>query len=173
LRSDPDKVAAWHVRLGERRRPRIGLVWSGNPRQPNDRNRSFRLAPLIKHLPRELDYVCLQKDIRPADEATLAANPWISRYDRDLLDFTDTAALCECLDLVISVCTSVAHLSGALARPTWVLLTFNADWRWLLGRDDSPWYPTARLYRQRTNGDWDDVFARVATDLRRSFPAAG
>lgn len=172
LRSDPDKVAAWRGRLGERRRPRIGLVWSGNPRQGNDRNRSFRLARLVEHLPREFDYVCLQKDIRSVDEETLAANPWISRHDKELRDFTDTAALCECLDLVISVCTSVAHLSGALGRPTWVLLTFNADWRWMAGRDDSPWYPTARLYRQRTNGDWNDVFVRVATDLRRSFPAA-
>jgi tetratricopeptide (TPR) repeat protein len=172
LRSDPEKVAAWRARLGERRRPRIGLVWSGNPRQPNDRNRSFRLERLIEHLPREFDYVCLQKDIRTADEGTLAANPWISRHDKELRDFTDTAALCECLDLVISVCTSVAHLSGALGRPTWVLLTFNADWRWLLDRDDSPWYPTARLFRQRTNGDWNEMFARVATELRKSLPAA-
>jgi tetratricopeptide (TPR) repeat protein len=171
LRSDPAKVSAWRARLGERRRPRIGLVWSGNPIQGNDRNRSFRLARLVEHLPRELDYVCLQKDIRPVDEGTLAANPWISRYDKELRDFTDTAALCECLDLVISVCTSVAHLSGALGRPTWVLLTFNADWRWLVGREDSPWYPTAKLFRQRTNGDWDDVFARMAADLRRTFPA--
>lgn len=173
LHSDPDKVAAWHARLGERRRPRIGLVWSGNPAQPNDRNRSFRLARLVDHLPRELDYVCLQKDIRPVDEATLAANPWISRHDRELRDFTDTAALCECLDLVISVCTSAAHLGGALGRPMWVLLTFNADWRWLTGTDVSPWYPTAKLYRQRTNGDWNEMFARVATDLRQSFPAVG
>ena len=172
LHSDPDKVAAWHARLGERRRPRIGLVWSGNPRQGNDRNRSFRLARLVDHLPREFDYVCLQKDIRPVDEGTLAANPWISRYDKELRDFTDTAALCDCLDLVISVCTSVAHLSGALGRPTWVLLTFNADWRWLTGTDASPWYPTARLYRQRTSGDWSEVFARVATGLRQSFPTA-
>src|SRR6185437_12723032 len=112
-------------------RPRIGLVWSGNPNQPNDRNRSFRLERLVGYLPRQFDYVCLQKDIRSADEGTLAAHPWISRYVKELRDFTDTAALCECLDLVVSVCTSVAHLSGALGRPTWVVLTFNADWRWL------------------------------------------
>jgi ADP-heptose:LPS heptosyltransferase len=82
-------------------------------------------------------------------------------------DFSDTAALCECLDLVISVCTSIAHLSGAVGRPTWVLLPFNPDWRWLLDRDDSPWYPTAKLYRQPASGDWNGVFARVAADLRK------
>jgi hypothetical protein len=87
----------------------------------------------------------------------------------DLLDFVNTAALCECMDVVISVDTSLAHLSGALGQRTWVLLPFNPDWRWLLGRDDSPWYPTARLYRQETVGDWNAVFARVAADLRREI----
>src|SRR6185437_15744895 len=129
LRSDPAKVASWRARLGKAERPRIGLVWSGNPRQGNDHNRSFALSKWIEHLPRELDYICLQKDIRPADQETLAANPWIRRYDEELRDLSETAAVCECLDLVISVCTSVAHLSGALGRPTWVLLPFNPDWR--------------------------------------------
>jgi tetratricopeptide (TPR) repeat protein len=167
LRGDPDKVAEWRARLGEPSRPRVGLTWSGNPRQGNDHNRSFRLASWIEHLPRELDYVCLQKEIRPVDEELLAANPWIARFDSELRDFSDTAALCECVDLVISVCTSVAHVSGALGRPTWVLLSFNADWRWLVGRDDSPWYRSAKLYRQSAIGDWGGVFTRVAADLRR------
>jgi len=170
LRSDPTKVAAWQKQLGERRRPRIGLVWSGNPRQGNDRNRSFRLASWIEHLPRELDYVCLQKDIRPQDEPTLAANPWIARYELGTL--TDTAALCECLDLVITVCTSVSHLSGALGKPTWVMLAYNADWRWLIDRSDSPWYPTVTLYRQQAIGDWNGVFTRIAIDLRSSYGAS-
>jgi len=172
LRSDAAKVARWRTRLGDRSRPRIGLTWSGNPKQGNDRNRSILLADWVDHLPREFEYVCLQKDIRPADQEILAANPWISRLDGDLHTFSDTAALCECLDLVISVCTSVAHLSGALGRPTWVLLPFNPDWRWLLDRDDSPWYPTAKLYRQQAIGDWDGVFTRVAADLRKAFPAS-
>ena len=165
LRSDPAKVASWRARLGPAQRPRIGLVWSGNARQGNDHNRSFALRRWIEHLPRELDYVCLQKDIRPADQETLADNPWIRRYDDQLCDFSDTAALCECLDRVISVCTSVAHLSGALGRPTWVLLPFNPDWRWLLDRTDCPWYQSVRLYRQESIGDWKGVFTRVAADL--------
>jgi tetratricopeptide (TPR) repeat protein len=170
LRCAADKVALWRARLGPRNRARVGLTWSGNPAQGNDHNRSFRLADWIHHLPREFDYVCLQKDVRAPDAATLAANPWISRFDDELLrDFGDTAALCECLDLVVSVCTSVAHLSGALGKPTWVLLPFNPDWRWLLDRSDSPWYSTVTLYRQRAIGDWRDVFGRIAADLRRAF----
>jgi len=167
LRADTARVVACRKRLGRTDRPRIGLAWSGNPRQNHDRYRSLRLADLIEYLPREHAYFCLQKEVRPEDEATLAANSWISRPD---IDFSETAALCECLDLVISVCTSIAHLSGALGRPTWVLLSFNADWRWLLERDDSPWYPTAKLYRQSAFGDWHGVLARLATDLRQTPP---
>ncbi len=167
LSSDPAKVSRWRSRLGERTRLRVGLVWSGNPRQVNDHKRSFRLARWIEQLPRDFQYVCLQKDIRPEDRETLAATPWISTYDEELGDFDNTGALCECLDVVISVCTSIAHLSGGLGRPTWVLLPFDADWRWLHARDDSPWYQSVRLYRQQVIGDWDGVFARVAADLRR------
>ncbi len=166
LHADPSRVAAWQKRLGPRRRPRIGLAWSGNPRQNHDRYRSLPLAELIEFLPREFDYVCLQKEVRSEDEVTLKANPWISRPN---IDFSETAALCDCLDLVISVCTSIAHLSGALARPTWVLLSYNADWRWLLQREDSPWYPTVKLYRQPSFGDWRGVLGRLPGDLRKGL----
>jgi len=169
LRSDPAKVAHWRARLGERTRPRIGLVWSGNPAQVNDRKRSFALAGWIEHLPREFDYVCVQKDIQPRDRESLAANAWISHYGDELHDLSDTAALCECLDLIISVCTSGAHLSGALGRPTWILLAFDAEWRWLHARSDTPWYRSARLYRQPAIGDWQGVFARVRADLIANF----
>jgi tetratricopeptide (TPR) repeat protein len=162
LHADAARVAAWQTRLGPRTRPRIGLAWSGNPHYLNDYRRSIPLAKLIDRLPREFEYFCLQKDIRAADRATLDANPFIAEPAADLLD---TAALCECMDLVISSCTSIAHLAGALGRPLWILLGFNADWRWLEDRDDSPWYPTARLYRQAASGDWDGVIERVAADL--------
>ena len=171
LHSDPEKVAAWRARLGDASRPRIGLAWSGNATQAHDRFRSLQLAALIRHLPREFEYFCMQKDVRAEDEATLDANPWIARWP-GYLNFSETAALCECLDMVISVCTSIAHLSGALGRPTWVLLPFNAEWRWLQGRDDSPWYPTARLYRQPSFGDWNGVLTRLAGDLRKALPGA-
>jgi tetratricopeptide (TPR) repeat protein len=166
LHADAASVDAWHERLGPRTRPRIGLVWSGNPQYPNDLRRSIPLATLIEHLPREFEYFCLQKDIRTEDRQVLDANPFITNPGADL---AGTAALCECLDVVISACTSIAHLAGALERPSWILLAYNADWRWLEDRDDSPWYPSAKLYRQTVSGDWGGVAARVAADLRRTF----
>lgn len=171
LCSDPAKVAQWRQRLGDKRNPRVGLMWNGNAIQPNDRNRSFWLAEWIAHLPAGFQYVSLQKEPREADQKTLSAHPHIQNHASDLHDFSDTAALCECLDVVVSVCTSVAHLSAALGRPTWIMLAHAADWRWLMDRADSPWYPTARLYRQAQRGDWLSVFQDVARDLIDAFPA--
>jgi hypothetical protein len=88
-------------------------------------------------------------------------------------DFVDTAALCECMDLIISVDTSLLHLAGALGKPTWALLPFISDWRWFLDRESSPWYPHAKLYRQSAIGDWDGVLTRVANDLRKRFSTSG
>jgi hypothetical protein len=169
LHSDKVKVARLRTLLGERSVPRIGLVWSGNPNNPIDHRRSILLADWLPYLPTGFHYLSLQKDIRPADEEILAANPWISRFDSEIHHFDDTAALCECLDLVISADTSVAHLSGALGQRTWILLPSTPDWRWLLDRDDTPWYPSAKLYRQKAAGDWNGVFARIATDLHQEF----
>ena len=170
LSSDATKVARWHALLGERTRPRVGLIWSGNPNNHMDERRSIAFAALEAHLPAEFQYFCLQKDIRPADAAVLDANPLIFSYAAELRDFTDTAALCECMDVVLTVDTSVAHLSAAMGLRTWILLAFTPDWRWTHGRADSPWYPSATLYQQKSAGDWNEVLARVATDLRREFP---
>jgi tetratricopeptide (TPR) repeat protein len=169
LHSDKAKVARWHTLLGERSRPRIGLVWSGNRNNWIDPRRSIRLADWVKHLPAEFQYFCVQKDVREADRAVLDSSPFIVSLDDHLQDFSDTAALCACMDVVISVDTSVAHLNGALGNETWMLLPFTPDWRWMLDRNDSPWYPTMKLYRQKTAGDWNEVFARVATDLHREL----
>jgi tetratricopeptide (TPR) repeat protein len=166
LHAEPATVTTWQAQLGIRTRPRIGLAWSGSPEYPNDERRSIPLAALIDRLPREFDYFCLQKDIRAEDRATLDASPFITQLAADM---PATAALCECMDLVISSCTSIAHLAGALGRPLWILLAYNADWRWLEDRDDSPWYPTAKLYRQDESGDWGGVAACVERDLRRIF----
>ena len=107
----------------------------------------------------------LQKDVRDADAAVLREREEILHFGDALKDFSDTAALISNLDLVISVDTSVAHLAGALGKPVWVLLTYVPDWRWLLDRDDSPWYQTARLFRQDDARTWDDVIARVRKAL--------
>jgi tetratricopeptide (TPR) repeat protein len=168
LRSTAQDVAQWRARLPQHGRPRVGLAWSGNSKNLIDGRRSIRLADWIAHLPEEFDFFCLQKDVREEDQRTLDSNPRIVGFD-DEPDFINTAALCECMDIVISVDTSVAHLSAALGRPTWILLPFIPDWRWMAERDDSPWYPSAKLYRQTTVGDWDEVLARVAGDLRREL----
>ncbi|HUO20770.1 MAG TPA: tetratricopeptide repeat-containing glycosyltransferase family protein [Steroidobacteraceae bacterium] len=165
LRADPQRVAAWQQRLGERRAPRVGLMWNGNPDNPIERFRGLRLADWLPHLPAGFEYVSLQRFVRDEDRAALRGGA-VRDLAAQQTDFGDAAALCECMDVVVSVCTSIAHLGGALGRPTWVLLSRMADWRWLLERDDSPWYPTVRLYRQRVRGEWTAVFARVAADLR-------
>ncbi len=170
LRSDASKVAQWRGRLGARVKPRIGLAWSGSTVHRNN-NRPIPLADLIGHLPPECQYVSLQKELSDADRRVLEAAPGILNFADDLSDFSQTAALADCLDLVISIDTSVAHLCAALGKTTWILLAFNPDWRWLLNRDDSPWYPTAKLYRQTELGDWNGVLERVRADLLRTFPS--
>ena len=167
LRAGADRIAVWRERLGAPSRPRIGLVWSGNPTHKNDRFRSLPLTCLLPHLPLGCDYVSLQQELREGDREALATRSDIRHFGAALADFTDTAALCSLVDIVISVDTSVAHLSGALGRPTWLLLPAVPDWRWLLARDDSPWYPSMRLCRQFARADWTGVLTRVEADLTR------
>lgn len=169
INSDTLEVAAWQERLGTKTRPRVGLTWSGSQAARMHSERCFPLEQLVPYLPGNFQYFCLQTEITAADRKTLTENPGIRRFDGELGDFSDTAALCECLDLVISMDTSLVHLNGALGRSTWVLLPFDNDWRWLIDRDDSPWYRTVRVFRQKSRGDWNDVFARVAAELRREF----
>jgi hypothetical protein len=168
LSAPRSRVAHWRATLGEPSKPRIGLAWRGDPDNPDDRKRSLALAQLLPHLPGGIEYLSLQKELSEAEQRIVAAH-CIGFGPRQELTFADTAALCECLDLVISVDTSIAHLSAALGRKTWILLPFNADCRWLLDRNDSPWYPSATLYRQARSGDWHSVLIRVAADLNREF----
>lgn len=126
----------------------------------------------MRFLPGGLQYVSLQVEVRERDRQVLAQHHDMADFAAELLDFSDTAALCECLDLVISVDTSVAHLSGALGKETWILLPVDPDWRWLLERDDSPWYPSVKLYRQLKLDDWGSVLERVVGDLDRRFNLA-
>jgi tetratricopeptide (TPR) repeat protein len=165
LSADPDRRESFEARLGPRTRPRIGLAWSGSPTHKNDRNRSLRfeqLAPLVSH---GAQWVSLQKDIRASDAAALAAFGAVSFLGPALGDFADTAALVDLMDLVVTVDTSVAHLAGALGKPVWILLPHIPDWRWMLGRADSPWYPSARLFRQPSRGDWSGVIEEVNREL--------
>jgi tetratricopeptide (TPR) repeat protein len=165
LASDAGTRRHWAGRLGPARRRRIGIAWSGSAMHDNDRNRSIALAEVLAHLPGGVEYVSLQKEIRDSDRAALDARPDIRHFGEELWDFSDTAALCELMDLVISVDTSVAHLAGALGVPTRVLLPSVPDWRWMLEREDSPWYASMALLRQDRAGDWSGVFARLKAEL--------
>jgi tetratricopeptide (TPR) repeat protein len=162
---DADRVRVWEQRLGPRDRLRVGLVWAGNPKHSNDRNRSVPLALLSEMLDVDATFVSLQKQPPPQDVAMLRELTGIVDHTAHLTDFAETAALASCLDLVITVDTSVAHLAAALGRPTWIMLPYVADWRWLLGRDDSPWYPTVRLFRQDATRDHARVVDRMRTEL--------
>jgi tetratricopeptide (TPR) repeat protein len=167
IASNPGKVADWRAKLGERTKPRIGLVWSGSTAHANDQNRSIALGDLVEHLPRQFQYVSLQKEVRDADYETLVSHPDILHFGERLNDFADTAALCELMDVVVSVDTSVAHLAGAMDKPVWILLPFIPDWHWLLDREESVWYSSARLFRQDRNGGWAGVLDKVRTELLR------
>jgi hypothetical protein len=159
------RVQAWESRLGPHHRLRVGLVWSGNPNHRNDHNRSIPLRTLSRILDPDATFISLQKDPRPEDKVVLRELTGIIDLTADLTDFAKTAALLRCLDLVITVDTSVAHLAGALGCPTWILLPHTPDWRWLLDRDDSPWYPTMRLFRQRKPRDYESILDRVKAEL--------
>jgi len=166
-----DRIAAWEQRLGARNRMRVGLVWSGNARHNNDRNRSIPLRLLARILDADATFVSLQKDVRTEDLSVLHERSDVVDLTAQLSDFAETAALVSCLDLVITVDTSVAHLSGALGRPTWILLPYAPDYRWLLHREDSPWYPSVRLFRQDASRDTACVVDRLRHELELQINA--
>lgn len=168
LRADPQKLHEWKDRLGEKTKPRIGLVWSGNAEHKNDRNRSLSLQELITNLPPDYEYISMQKEVRESDSMALSVS-CIRNFCEYIDDFSDTAALCELVDLVISVDTSVAHLAGAIGKKTWVLLPFIPDWRWLLFRNDSPWYDSMLLFRQNESRQWASVLQEINKYLLQLF----
>lgn len=163
LRAEEAAVARWRRRLADLPRPRVALVWSGDPANTRNRQRSVPPALLAPLLDLGAGFVSLQKGEAAGGLAVPALGP-------ELTDFAETAAAIRACDLVISVCTAAAHLAGALGAPVWVMLAYDADWRWLVGRDDSPWYPSARLFRQPRPGDWPAVVAAVRAALLESYP---
>lgn len=165
----PDQVAKarWAKALDPHSlAPTIGIAWSGRPTHQNDANRSLSLEQLLPITQLKAQWISLQKDVRTIDLPWLVQTPAIQRCGERLRDFADTAALIDTLDLVITVDTAVAHVAGALGKPVWILLPKVADWRWLQDREDSPWYPTARLFRQPERGDWRSVVDRVNDELQ-------
>jgi tetratricopeptide (TPR) repeat protein len=164
LRPEPKQVAKWDARLGKKLRPRVGVAWSGSKDHKNDRNRSLALSAFCDCLIQGIDVVSLQKEMRAGDQEALAKSG-ILFVGEEIRDFSDTAGLVANMDLIISVDTSVAHLAGALGKPVWILLPFSPDWRWMLEREDTPWYPNGRLFRQPKIGDWSGVTKKLAVEL--------
>jgi Flp pilus assembly protein TadD len=162
LSADEEKVAVWRHRLGRKTKSRVGVVWSGSP--VPDKGRSIEFELFRRLFDPRIEFISLQKKVTDAERIGLDRAGVLYTGDA-LADFSDTAALCVLMDLVISIDTSVAHLAGALGIPVWVLLTWAPDWRWLLDRDDSPWYPSMRLFRQKARWDWNGVLDRVAQEL--------
>jgi hypothetical protein len=158
---------AWRTRLQVRSSGyRVGFAWSGTRHLRSLQNRACSLDLLLPLLDTPgVTFYCLQKGLTAREASTVDAMPQVVNVGGELLDFADTAALMRGLDLVISIDTAVVHLAGALGAPVWVLLPCRADWRWLLGRSDSPWYPTMRLFRQELEGEWEPVIAQVREAL--------
>jgi tetratricopeptide (TPR) repeat protein len=172
LAANDERVAAWRERLGHLPSPLIAVAWSGRVDHVNDRNRSIALARFGSLFAAEQggvngSFISIQRELRDGDADALSKVPNVMHVGDALADFDDTAAVMALADLVIAVDTSVVHLAGAMGRPVWVLLPFQPDWRWLTEREDSPWYPTVRLFRQPKPGDWDSVIVRVRDELAR------
>jgi tetratricopeptide (TPR) repeat protein len=166
LRASPERLEKWRCRIEAPGRPRIALAWAGNPAHVNDRHRTIAFARLDPLLATPgLQFIGVQRDLRLGEAELLSGDRRILHLGGELTDFADTAAVITLSDLVISVDTALAHLAGALGKPVWILLPFAPDWRWMLDREDSPWYPTARLFRQPAIGEWDGPIARVQREL--------
>lgn len=167
LHPDPRRVERWRQRLAGLPRPLVALVWAGRPTHPNDANRSLSLAQLAPLARTGVSFVGLQKGPAAKQAALPPKGMSLLSLSDEIQDFEDTAAILCVADLLISVDSSPVHLAGALGRPVWVMLPKVPDWRWLLERTDTPWYPRMRLFRQEVRADWSGVVSRMAAELAR------
>lgn len=165
--ADEARRAIWRARLGASDRPRIGFAWRGSAGHGNDRNRSLPLQAFLQIIDEGAAWFGIQKGMPAIDHEALSSAPQLRIFDHEIVDFEDTAALIAEMDLIITVDTSLAHLAGSMGRHCLVMLPFNPDWRWLLDREDSPWYPSIRLFRQKRLDDWTDVLR----EMRSALPA--
>jgi tetratricopeptide (TPR) repeat protein len=161
----PESVQKWRARIGQRDVLTVGVAWAGSATHKNQRNRSLALSQLLPLTECGIRLVSLQKDLQPGDRELFARRRDFLHFEDDLADFSDTAAAMSQMDLVISVDTAIAHLAGAMGKPVWIMLPHVAEWRWMRNCEQTPWYPTARLFRQSTAGDWSGVIERIANAL--------
>jgi hypothetical protein len=167
LTANPELTKAWQDKLGPKKRMRVGVSWSGRKDSWIHQHKSVPFPVILEMIQSnpQYEWINLQVDVDPEEEAQLAA-AGVTGYPGTIVSFADTAALIMHMDVVISVDTAISHLAGALGRPTWVMLNqYGQDWRWLLDRNNSPWYPTATLFRQPTRGDWASVTKKIAQYL--------
>ncbi len=174
MRADPARSAAWAERLDALLPPnyrRIGIAWAGRPTHHNDRNRSTALATFapLTEIP-GIALVSLQKGPAQAQIGGYWGHAPLVNLGPEIRDFADTMAVLDCLERVVSVDTSIIHLAGAMGREAWVMLPHAPDWRWLLNRSDTPWYPTLRLFRQGAERSWTAVIAGIASEIAATPP---
>ena len=175
LSASPGHLKKWRQRLGKEPGLKVALVWAGRPTHLNDANRSITLGALAPLAQEGVTFLSIQKGSREGEADHPPPGMRLLNLSREIRDFEDTAAILSVADLLISVDSSPVHLAGALNRPAWVMLPLLPDWRWLLGRDDTPWYPSVRLFRQTAWGDWTGLVSRMATalaGLRAAGPAS-
>ncbi|OOH90586.1 glycosyltransferase [Pasteurellaceae bacterium 15-036681] len=166
LQAEPERFAKWQAKITACDKLKVGLVWAGSTKHNRNQSRSLQFKQLSKLLELNAEFYCLQKDITEQDLVDAQAFENLHFFYQDIEDFSDTAALVAQMDFVISVDTSVAHLSGAMAKSTWVMLTYHPDFRWLLDRDDSPWYHSVCLFRQDFDYNWQTVIDRIYQQLK-------
>jgi len=171
LEVDSSRVAYWKGKLGVKNKPRIGLVWRGNPAHQKDSERSIPLRDILPWLSPDFDWISLQKDIFDDEKKMIEASKKIINYGDEISDFADSGALCKSLDAILCVDTSIAHLAGALCVPTHLLLPYISDFRWHTDGVASRWYKTLRLYRQGRDRTWDESLKNAQTAIKRGFLA--
>lgn len=169
LTPDPARVDYWRLKLAHLPRPLVALVWAGRPTHTNDANRSLRLDQLAPLAMPGVSFVSIQKGPAESQAASAPEGMSLLSLSDGIRDFEDTAAILSLVDLLISVDSSPVHLAGAMGVPAWVMLPFVPDWRWLMGRTDTPWYPATRLFRQPKRGDWEGVMASMREELKQRF----
>ncbi len=163
LSANPDHIQRWRKRLNELPRPLVALVWAGRPTP--DPNRSLPLASLAPLALEGLTYLSLQIGPKAVEAKSAPDGMKLIDLSQEIMGFDDTAAILQLVDLLISIDSAPVHLAGAMARPTWVMLQHIADWRWFLEGENSPWYPSLRLFRQTKQGEWGSVAASIAAEL--------
>ena len=166
LSADPNKINFWLNKLGAKNKIRVGIAWSSTSGFKGDSKRSLKLDEFVDALPSDrFEYICLQKELKDSDKDFFDSYRKIKFFGDQINNFDDTAALIECVDLVISTCTSIPHLSGALGKRTLILLSYVPDWRWLLTETKSPWYPTVKLFRQEKLDDWSAPLRGIKSEI--------